>query len=380
MKYYKGMDLSTLIEVESCGGKFYDGAEAEDAVAILKRYGMNAVRIRLFNDPYSEKGEPYGAGTNDLETALALAKRARKAGLDILLDYHYSDFWADPGKQFIPKAWKGYSVEELEQAVYDYTRETLLAFESKDLLPDMVQVGNELTNGLLWPYGRKPEYDNIARFVSAGIRAVREISGQALLAGLRDEKIKVMIHLDNGGNNEMYRDWFDHYVERGEDFDVIGLSYYPFWHGTFDMLEYNMKDIAERYHKELIIAEVSMGFTMEDYAAYERLAPSERKGMATRQELVDRIEFPMTKEGQRDFMKELFRRLKQVPEHLARGFFYWEPAWIPVEGSGWATKSSLAYIEDPGPCGNEWANQALFDYEGHALPSLAAIRDYQPEI
>lgn len=238
MKYYKGMDLSTLIEVESCGGKFYDGAEAEDAVAILKRYGLNAVRIRLFNDPYSEKGEPYGAGTNDLETALALAKRARKAGLDILLDYHYSDFWADPGKQFIPKAWKGYSVEELEQAVYDYTRETLLAFESKGLLPDMVQVGNELTNGLLWPYGRKPEYDNIARFVSAGIRAVREISGQALLAGFLDEKIKVMIHLDNGGNNEMYRDWFDHYVERGEDFDIIGLSYYPFWHGTFDMLEY----------------------------------------------------------------------------------------------------------------------------------------------
>ena len=138
--------------------------------------------------------------------------------------------------------------------------------------------------------------------------------------------------------------------------------------------------MAERYHKELVIAEVSMGFTMEDYAAFEKLAPSERKGMATRQELVDRIEFPMTKEGQRDFMKELFRRLKQVPEHLARGFFYWEPAWIPVEGSGWATKSSLAYIEDPGPCGNEWANQALFDYEGHALPSLAAIRDYQPEI
>ena len=133
MKYYKGMDLSTLIEVESCGGKFYDGTEAEDAVVILKRYGMNAVRIRLFNDPYSEKGEPYGAGTNDLETALALAKRARKAGLDILLDYHYSDFWADPGKQFIPKAWKGYSVEELEQAVYDYTRETLLVFESKGL-------------------------------------------------------------------------------------------------------------------------------------------------------------------------------------------------------------------------------------------------------
>ena len=166
MKYYKGMDISTLLEVEKCGAKFYDGKGPEDALDILKRYDVNAVRIRLWNDPYSEDGEPYGAGTNDFASVIALSRRAREKGFDILLDYHYSDFWADPGKQFIPKAWRGYSVEELEQAVYNYTKDTLLDLKEQGLLPNMVQVGNELTNGLLWPYGKVPDYDNIARFVN----------------------------------------------------------------------------------------------------------------------------------------------------------------------------------------------------------------------
>lgn len=378
MKYYKGMDISTLLEVEKCGGRFYDGGEAEDVFAILKRYDINAVRIRLWNDPYSEDGKPYGAGTNDLASVITLAKRAKEKEFDILLNYHYSDFWADPGKQFIPKAWRGYSAKELEEAVYHYTKDTLLRLKEEGLLPDMVQVGNELTNGLLWPYGKVPEYDQIARFVNAGIRAVREVSDMALAENVISEKIMVMIHLDNGGNNDLYREWFDHFIKLGEDFDIIGLSYYPFWHGTFDMLENNMKDIALRYGKELIVTEVSMGYTMEDYASYEKLAPSERKGMATRQELADKIDFPMTKEGQRAFLEELFDRIASVPEKKGRGYFYWEPAWIPVPGCGWATESSLKYIEDKGPCGNEWANQALFDYEGNALPALIAVRDYQP--
>lgn len=378
MKYYKGMDISTLLEVEKCGGKFYDGNGAEDVLEILKRYDVNAVRIRLWNDPYSEAGEPYGAGTNDLASAIELSKRAREKGFDILLDYHYSDFWADPGKQFIPKAWRNFSVEELENAVYEYTRNTLLVLKKEGVLPDMVQVGNELSNGLLWPYGRVPNYDNIARFVNAGIRAVREVSDKALKEKVISEKILIMIHLDNGGNNALYREWFDNFVKRGEDFDIIGLSYYPFWHGTLDMLENNMKDISMRYGKDLIIAEVSMGYTMEDYASFEKLEPFERKGMATRQELVDKIEYPMTKEGQAAFMNELFRRIDSVPEGKGRGYFYWEPAWIPVPGSGWATESSLKYIEDKGPCGNEWANQALFDYNGNALLALKAVRDYKP--
>lgn len=365
--FIKGMDISTLLEVEKCGGRFFNEGKEADALSILKCYGTNAVRLRLWNDPYSEKGEPYGAGTNDLTVTIALAKRAKSQGMQFLLDYHYSDFWTDPGKQFVPKAWRGMSVEELEEALYTYTRDTLRILKREGVMPDLIQVGNELSNGLLWPYGKVPEYDNIARFVSAGIRGVRAV----------DEKVPIMIHLDNGGNNELYRRWFDEYCKRGEDFQIIGLSYYPFWHGTLEMLTENMKDIAASYKKDLIVAEVSMGYTMEDYAAYEKLSKEERKGYATKPALVEKIEYPMTKQGQCDFMQDFMERIKQIPEGRGKGFFYWEPAWIPVPGSGWATESSLAYIEDPGPCGNEWANQALFDYDGNALPALAVIKEFE---
>ena len=208
MKFYKGMDISTLLEVEKCGGKFYDRSEEKDVLDILQSYGVNAVRLRLWNDPYSENGEPYGAGTNDLPTTITLAKRAKEHGMDVLLDLHYSDFWADPGKQRVPKAWRGMDVGQLEEAVYAYTKDVLLAMKEAGVLPDLIQVGNELTNGMLWPLGQMPSYDNLARFISAGIRAVRSV----------DADMPVMIHLDNGGNNAMYRDWFDHYMERGEDF------------------------------------------------------------------------------------------------------------------------------------------------------------------
>lgn len=373
MKYYKGMDVSTLPEVEHCGGKFFQAGKEGELLSILKSYDANAIRVRLWNNPYSETGEPYGAGTNDFKTAVELINRAKKLGFDILLDYHYSDFWADPGKQYIPKAWKEYDVAQLEQAVYEYTKDTLEELQDLDLLPELVQVGNELSNGLLWPYGKVPAYDNIAKFVNAGIRAAREVAAKA------HKEIKIMIHLDNGGNNALYREWFDHFTEKGEDFDIIGLSYYPFWHGTFDMLENNMKDIAQRYQKDLIIAEVSMGHTMEDYAAYEKLNPEKRKGMATRKELIEKIEYPMTIQGQQDFMTELFTRLERVPEGRGKGFFYWEPGWIPVQGSGWANESALSYIKEAGPGGNEWANQALFDYEGNALPALETIKAYKPK-
>ena len=284
MKFIKGMDLSTLAELEKLGAKYYDNNEETDILEIMKRYDVDTIRLRLWNDPYSEKGEPYGAGTNDLNTTLAIAKKVTDAGMGVLLNYHYSDFWADPGKQIKPKAWKDYGVKELEKAVYEYTRDTMQVFKAQGVNLTMVQVGNELTNGLLWPEGQKPEYDNIALFINAGIRGVRAV----------DADVPIMIHLDNGGNNELYRTWFDEFMKRGEDFQYIGLSYYPFWHGTLDMLEYNMNDIAERYDKDLIIAEVSMGYTMEDYASYEKLKPEERKGYATKPSLVEKLEYPMT--------------------------------------------------------------------------------------
>lgn len=370
MKFVKGMDLSTLLELERCGAKYYDNGEERDLLAIMKSYDVDTIRIRLWNDPWSETGESYGAGENDLKTSLEIAKRVTAAGFGVLLNFHYSDFWADPGKQIKPKAWADYGVKELEQAVYDYTLESMRTFLDAGVNITMVQVGNELSNGLLWPEGKVPNYDNIATFVNAGIRAVRKA----------DATIPVMIHLDNGGNNALYREWFDNFTKRGEDFEIIGLSYYPFWHGSLQMLNDNMNDIAERYGKDLVIAEVSMGYTMEDYKNYEKLSDEDRKGYATRPALVEKIEYPMTKQGQYDFMEDFLNRISHIKGGKGKGFFYWEPAWIPVPGSGWATPASLKYMNDPGPCGNEWANQALFDYDGNALPTLALIRDFKPEV
>lgn len=372
------MDISSLAEEERCGARYTDQPEAAacpvtadrpgtaggDLLTILKQNGVNYLRLRLWNDPYSESGEPYGAGGNDISVTLALAARAKAASLPYLLDLQYSDFWADPGKQTKPKAWSSLSVKGLEEAVYDYTKTVLQAMAREGVLPQMVQVGNELSNGLLWPEGRTPNYDNIVRFVNAGIRAVREVAG-----------IPVMIHLDNGGNNALYREWFDHFCEKGEPFDCIGLSYYPFWHGSLQDLAANMNDIAVRYGKDLIVAETSTGFTMEDYAAYEKLPQELRKGMATRPALAAKVPYPMSPQGQCDFLRDLCQVIREVPDHRGKGFFYWEGAWIPRHGSEWATPAACRYIADPGPGGNEWANQALFDYEGAALPALHQFKE-----
>lgn len=366
-EFIKGMDLSTLIEVENCGGRFYDNGEPGDAIGILKNYGMNLVRLRLWNDPYSEDGVPYGAGTNDLQRTVRMAKRLKEAGIDWMLDFHYSDFWADPGKQIVPKAWRGMTAGEMAQAVYEFTRSVMNTLREEGVAPGIVAVGNELTHGLLWPLGRVPDFENIVLFLNAGIRAVRETAPEA----------KVMLHLDNGGNNRLYRSWFDSYFAAGgADFDQIGLSYYPFWHGTLEDLKANMQDLAARYGKDMIVAEVSMGHTLEDYASYEKLTPEQRKGMATKPELAEKVPYPMTPEGQSSFMQDIMELIRDVPDDRGKGFVYWEPAWIPVPGSGWANEEALAYTGEKGPGGNEWANQALFDYDGNALPALKTIRDF----
>ena len=155
----------------------------------------------------------------------------------------------------------------------------------------------------------------------------------------------------------------------------MGLSYYPFWHGTLEDLEHNLNDMARRYGKDLIVVETSTGFTTEDYAVHEGLRPSERKGMATKPELVAKVQHPMTVQGQCDFLRDLVTRIRRVEGGRGKGFFYWEPAWIPAKGLGSATEAGLRYTGERGPGGNEWANQALFDFDGNALPSLEVIRD-----
>lgn len=363
--FIKGMDLSSLLEVEEHGGRFSDENGPGDAMTILRRHGMDLVRLRLWNDPYSRRGEPYGAGTNDLPRTVALARRAKALGCKWMLDFHYSDFWADPGKQTMPKAWRGMDLTRLVPAVHDFTRNALETLVREGVAPDMIAVGNEITNGLLWPVGRMPAMDNIARIVSAGLAAAREVCPAA----------ETVIHLDKGPDRELYRTWFEGYFAAGgADFDVIGMSYYPFWNGPMAGLVRSMNDTAERFGKDVLVVETSMGYTLEDYAGYEGLAPDERKGMAATGKLAEGVEYPMTPEGQLAFLRDLTAAVRSVP--AGRGVIWWEPAWIPVRGSGWTTDEALAYIGETGPGGNEWANQTLFDYDGRALPALQALQEF----
>ncbi len=366
-EFIKGADLSSLYEVERCGARYRDSEGEADAMTIFRRHGANLVRLRLWNDPYSPDGEPYGAGSNNLSVTRALARRAKALGMSWMLDFHYSDFWADPGKQFPPKAWAGLDEEGLTSTVYSYTKETLEKLKEQGIPPEFIAVGNEITNGLLWPVGKVPNFDAIAKIVSAGIGAVREVLPEA----------KTVIHLDNGGKNELYRYWFDSYFAAGgADFDVMGLSYYPFWHGKMAGLSKNMNDMAERYGKEMIVVETSMGFSLEDYADIEHLADGARKGFAANEKLASLVDYPMTPKGQKDFLSDLVAVIKGVPNGLGHGFIWWEPAWLPVPGSHWARPAGLEYTHEEGPGGNEWANQTLFDYRGNALPALYSYLDF----
>lgn len=367
MEFIIGHDVSTLLSVEAAGGRFFDHGAQGDALEILRRYGANYVRLRLWNDPYDERGIPYGAGNCDIGVVLKLARRAKDLGMKWLLCMQYSDFWADPGKQYPPKAWQGMDADELTRAVYDYTKKTLARCAAEGLMPDMVQVGNELTSGLLWPYGKVPNYDNIFRFVDAGVRAVREMSPETI----------VMIHLDNGGNHQLYLDWFGNYFSRGGDCDVIGMSYYPTWHGTMEELRENMMDIAPRFGKPLIIVEASNTFTVESYADYEKRA--ERKGPAATAQKQVNCPYAATPEGQAKFTRDLLDILRAVPDNRGAGIFWWESAWIPVPNVGWADQAGWEYVHEKGPGGNEWANQCLFDFDGNALPALEVLRDYKGE-
>ena len=382
-QFIKGADISSLLEVEENGGKFFDKAfplggrrhgeavtdegtsNGEDALLILRRHGVNLIRLRLWNDPYDESGNPYGAGTNDLSRTMELARRCKALGLPWLLDFHYSDFWADPGKQYPPKAWAALDVDGLERAVYEFTRQTMETLRDAELLPAMAAPGNELSNGLLWPLGQVPNWASIARFVSAGIRAIREIAPET----------KVMIHLDNGGNNQLYRSWFDHWMENGgADYDCIGLSYYPFWHGSLDALQQNLHDLAARYGKPMIVAETSMAFTLEECRDREGLTAEQKRGLAANEKTAAVVPYPPTPEGQAEFLRDLLAVIRSVPGDLGRGLIWWEPGWLPVPGAEWTKPAGLAYIHEKGPGGNEWANQGLFDYDGRALPALDELQ------
>ncbi len=369
-----GMDFSSLEETEALGGTFRQNERSGDLVEILSQNGINAARIRLWANPFSEEGEPYGAGNCDLACVMRLARRARAKGMRFLLDIHYSDFWCDPGRQLPPKAWAKLGLDELCQRVYEYTRATLLCLKEAGLAPDMVQVGNEITNGMLWPYGRltDPEpgkkregYLGLSRLVNAGCKAVRDSGGA-----------KIMLHLERSGDNAVWREWFDEILARGADFDVIGASYYPYWHGNFENLQNNLNDMIRRYEKDVMVVETAYAFTSEHFD------PSlEGANLVINDSLKcfdgSDAPYPLSMEGQTAFVRELLNLVKNLHGGRGKGVYYWEPAWLPLKGSTWATRAARAYMDElHKPGGNEWANQCIFDYHGNANDALLEFKRF----
>ncbi|WP_461257379.1 glycoside hydrolase family 53 protein, partial [Treponema sp. R80B11-R83G3] len=300
----------------------------------------------------------------DIETVLLTARRAVNNGMNWVLDFHYSDFWADPARQLIPKAWQGFTIEQMERAVYEYTKETLVRCKNEALYPSYVQIGNEITNGLLWPAG-KVDYDkvtgapvsygNMTRLLKAGVTAARE-SGN----------VKIILHLERSYDNERYRQWFDAVTAAGVDYDIIGITYYPHWHGAMRKIKDNLEDISARYSKDVMVMETAYPFTNEHYADNPGISLA-----VNGTTLLDGspLPYPYNVEGQCNFLRDMVKMVKSIKR--CKGLYYWEPAWLPVDGSTWATEAARKYIgEEHKAGGNEWANQCLFDYKGNLLPAI----------
>ena len=240
-----GADISFLPELEFKGIKFSDNGQEKDALQILKDHKINYIRLRIFNNPAADSGYSPKLGFCDVEHTLAMAKRVKAAGMKLLLDFHYSDTWADPGKQFKPLAWEGLDVNQLKVAINKYTKDVLLALKAQGTLPDMVQVGNEINHGMIWPEGSSKNMDTLSQFIKAGIAGVNEV----------DPSINIMLHIALGGQNTESKYFSDYMLSHGVKFDVIGQSYYPQWHGTLDSLKDNLTDLAKRYQQDIIVVE-----------------------------------------------------------------------------------------------------------------------------
>lgn len=315
--YAVGADVSFLRQAEQQGSVFKDNGVAQPALQILRNHGYNWVRLRIFHAPATLP--------NNLDYTIAEAKQAKALGFHLLLDFHYADTWADPGHQPTPKAWQSLSHPQLVQAVFDYTRDTIAAFRQAGVLPDMVQVGNEVTNGMLWPDGKLPEHwDNFAQLMQAGIRGVAAGSGD-------EPHPRIMIHIDRGGDIAGTRYFFDKLATYGIKFDVIGQSYYPWWEGSLNDLRANLQFMTSTYDKDVYVVETAYNWKPGNYL--HRPGP-----------------FPETPEGQREFLDELNRVVMNAPGGHGKGIFWWEPA---VKG--------------------DLLQRGLFDDNGNALPAIGVF-------
>ncbi|MFC4104056.1 glycosyl hydrolase 53 family protein [Paenibacillus xanthanilyticus] len=349
--FVRGVDISTLTAIEDNGGRYIDENGTErDLLDILKDRGVNYVRLRQWNAPTKS------GGYNDMEDVVRMAARVKAKGMKLLVDFHYSDDWAHPGQQVRPAAWKDYNFDQLKQAVYDYTFETLTELEKANALPDMVQIGNEINSGVLTGLGGSVNFNEQVQLLNSGAKAVRD-------SQIDGKKIQIMIHLAEGGQNGTFRNFFDGIsgmtagVTGKVDYDLIGLSYYPFWHGTLEAVKSNMDDISKRYNKDVIIAETSYPFSYKDGDAHGNIIGSDAN-------LVGGAIWPATVQGQYDAIKKIMELLASVPADKGAGFFYWEPAWIPAN-VGWIASE-----------GDAWENQSMFDYDSYPENGGYAYKGY----
>ena len=368
--FIRGMDASAVLAVENSGAKYYgfDGEE-QDVFKTLAEAGVNYIRLRVWNDPYDENGNGYGGGNNDVATAIELGRRATQYGMKVCIDFHYSDFWADPTKQYVPKAWKGMTIEQKSDALYDFTVTSLTDILNAGVDVGMVQVGNEINKGM----SGESFMSSVAELLKAGSSAVREVSKAA------GKDIQVAVHytdIDKQGEVAKITADLEKY---GVDYDIFAMSYYSFWHGSMENMQEMAEYVQDTYGKKVVIAETSYCYTAED-------GDGSGNSVSGDGDLVDG--YDATVQGQADMLRDI---CEAADEADIMGVFYWEGTWIPVGpadadnselwekyGSGWASSYSASY--DPKDAGKyyggcSWDNQAMFDFTGHPLDSLKVFRE-----
>jgi arabinogalactan endo-1,4-beta-galactosidase len=338
-----GGDL-TFEQLEYTAGNHFTDVDGTQATAtqIMRAHGANYARLRLWVVP--------PPGYPDLQYDLAAARSIEAAGMKLYLDIHYSDFWADPQHQVTPQAWQGQDLPTLERTVRDYTQQVIAAFAAQGTPVDMVSIGNEIRNGMLWPLGQidwstNTGWTSLGTLLKAGVQGARAGNPQR-------HQLRIMLHWDQGGANTWTRQFFDNIVAQGVPFDVIGLSYYPFWHGPLTALRANVDDLAVRYDKDVIVAEIQYPWTLAN-------GDSTANFVWTQSQLP--AGYPASPGGQLSFVNDVLSILAQAPDGHGAGLFYWEPEWIP--GVGW----------EPG-AGTPNDNLTLFDFGGQALPSIGIFQ------
>ena len=361
--FIMGMDASCVPALEKSGVKYYNfKGEEQEVFKTLAESGVNYIRVRVWNNPYDADGNGYGGGNCDIENCIAIGKRASQYGMKLLVNFHYSDFWADPGKQMVPLAWKGMTVEEKAEALYQFTKESLQKLDNAGVAVGMVQIGNE-TNGAMCGETKWPK---IAQLMSAGSKAVREVFPHAL----------VTVHFANPEKSDSYASYANNLDYYGVDYDVFASSYYPYWHGTLENLTDVLTKVNEKFGKKVMVMETSYAYTAED-SDFSGNTISDGGNIVK--------DYPFTVHGQAREIRDVIETVAKIPGGI--GVCYWEGTWITVGGetweensakwekfgSGWASSYAAAY--DPGDAGKYYGgcavdNQALFDAKGHPLESL----------